>query len=119
MLLVVYSRIKVSKIKNENECEIKNELITAETTYNTKINEMKSKADDEKRKIMSIAATEFSQFFDASEMIDERSYKSLIVHARDELERLTKSDSAIRRMINITGKQTTDDAVAQLLMESN
>ena len=91
---------QIAREKKLNDSEIKNELITAETTYNTKINEMKSKADDEKRKIMSIAATEFSQFFDASKTIDERSYKSyksLIVYARDELARLTKSDSAIRK----------------------
>ena len=43
---------QIAREKKLNDSEIKNELITAETTYNTKINEMKSKADDEKRKII-------------------------------------------------------------------
>ena len=110
---------QIAREKKLNENALKNALISAQTTFNSKINDVKTKADDEKRKLIAIAATEFSQFFDASETIDERSFKALIVHAKDELERLTKSDNAIRRMINITGKQTTDDAVAQLLMESN
>ena len=108
-----------SREKKLSESSLKNAIITAETTYAAKINEVKAKADDEKRKLIALAATEFSQFFNASETIDERSYKSLIIRAKDELERLSKSDGAIRRMVSASGRQTTDDAVAQLLMDLN
>lgn len=103
--------------KKLHESALKNAQITAEANFTQKINEVKSKAEDERRKLFAVAATEFNMFFNATEQIDERSYKNIIQKAKSELERLSKSDSAIRRMVGAGSKQSTDDAVAQLMME--
>ncbi|EAY10639.1 hypothetical protein TVAG_157160 [Trichomonas vaginalis G3] len=107
---------QISREKKLTESAIKNAAIANEADASNKINAVKAKADEEKRKLIATAAQEFSQFFNAGEAIDERAFKNLIQKARDEISRLTKMDAAIRRLVGATGNQSTDDAVAQILI---
>lgn len=101
------------------ESSQKSAQLALEGYYNTRISELKSKFEEEKRRMISHVASEFSQFFNASEVIDERSFRNLLSSIKEELEELHRADTAIRRMVNASGRQTTDDAVAQVLMDSN
>ena len=66
--------------------------------------------------ILSYAASELNSLFSSDQTINERTYRALISKAREELERLSKSDSSIRRITKASDKQTTEDAVMQLVL---
>ena len=102
--------------KKLHESSLKNSMISAETTFNSKINAMKAKYEEEKRSLIAFAASEFAQFFTSTESVDEKSFKTLITRVKDHLSSLAKSDSSIRRMLNVQQNQSTDDAVAQLIL---
>jgi hypothetical protein len=52
------------------------------------------------------------------EEIDQRSFKRVVSQARDELDRLAASDWAIRRLVEAADHQTTEDAVARLVLHT-
>lgn len=107
---------QLDREKKLSQSALKNAAIANESDTSEKVNQVKAKAEEDKRKLISIAAQEFSQFFNAGDQIDERSFKTLIGKAKDEINRLTKMDTAIRRLVGASGKQATDDAVAQALI---
>jgi len=98
------------------EAEIRGATIQAESAYSMKLNEIKSKWESEKRRLLSFTADEFKLFFNPQETMDERSFKSLISRAKEEISRLSKMDAAIRRMVGAAPRQPTEDAVAQVLV---
>ena len=81
-----------------------------------RFSEQKTKWEAEKRRLLAFVADELRQFFNANEAIDERAFRSIITKAKEEITRLQKADSAIRRMVGASTRQTTDDAVAQLVL---
>lgn len=101
------------------ESALRGAQMTAESQFTARLSEHRMKWEAEKRRILAFAADELRQFFNASEAIDEHSFRSLICKAKEEISRLQRSDSAIRRMVGASGRQTTDDAVAQLVLTSN
>ncbi|KAK8837798.1 hypothetical protein M9Y10_036336 [Tritrichomonas musculus] len=127
--------LKKQKIKAENElkqliAKVEREKKLMETNYtakrcqyetdmNRRITEDHQKFEQEKRRICGYAAEAFKLFFNASAAIDEKSYRNVIEQARDELTKLTKSDAAVRRLVAARDNQTTEDAVAQVLMTSS
>ena len=101
-----------------NKAAVKNAQLTADNTITQKLQDAKNKAEVDKRRIFSYAADEFRTLFNATENIDERSFRALISKASSELKRLSESDSVIRRLIGAAPRQSTDDAVAQLVMNN-
>ena len=101
-----------------NKAAVKNAQLTADNTITQKLQDAKNKAEVDKRRIFSYAADEFRTLFNATENIDERSFRALINKASSELKRLSESDSVIRRLIGAAPRQSTDDAVAQLVMNN-
>ncbi|OHT01906.1 hypothetical protein TRFO_31201 [Tritrichomonas foetus] len=126
--------LKKQKIKIENEmksllAKVDRERKLLETNYTAKriayesemsqkMNEERQKLEQEKRKLCGYGAEAFKMFFNANTSIDEKSFRNVIENARDELTRLTKSDAAVRRIVAARDNQTTEDAVAQVLMTS-
>ena len=126
--------MKKHKIKIENEmksllAKVERERKLMETNYTAKriayesetaqkMNEEKQKLEQEKRRICGFGVEAFKMFFNANSSIDEKSFRNVIENARDELTRLTKSDAAVRRIVSARDNQTTEDAVAQVLMQS-
>ncbi|KAK8847958.1 hypothetical protein M9Y10_019009 [Tritrichomonas musculus] len=102
--------------KKLNETTSKVALLTAQTEYNTLLDKEKSKIEDERRRMYGQVADIFKQFINPHETLNEKSFKSTIMKARDELSRLSSLDSAVRRMVNAERCQKTDDAVAQVMM---
>ncbi|KAK8895785.1 hypothetical protein M9Y10_013670 [Tritrichomonas musculus] len=126
--------MKKHKIKIENEmkslnAKVERERKLMETNYTAKriayesetaqkMNEERQKLEQEKRRICGFGVEAFKMFFNANSSIDEKSFRNVIENARDELTRLTKSDAAVRRIVAARDNQTTEDAVAQVLMAS-
>ena len=127
-----YALIRKQKMKTDNEmkqltAKVDRERKLMETNYtakriqyetemNQRLTEDHQRAEQEKRRICGFAAEAFKMFFDANASIDEKSYRNVIETACDELTKLTKSDAAVRRIVAARDGQTTEDAVAQVLM---
>ena len=101
------------------DAAIKNANMLAESQYTAKLNEMKMKWEEEKKSLLVYVADEFNQFFNAKEVIDEKSFRATIQRAKAEIERLQRSDCTIRKLVNVGGQQSTDDAVARLVFAVN
>lgn len=126
--------MKKEKIRAEQEMKslqqkIERERKLMETTYTAKkiqyemeltkkINDERSKFELEKRRICGYSIEAFKLFFDANLSIDEKSYRNVVDMAHDELTKLTHSDASVRKIVGARDGQTTEDAVAQILMVS-
>ena len=122
--LKLSAEIQSQKEQNDRDKKLadstaKSAILTAETNFNTRLDEMISKFETEKRRIYAFIADTFKQFFNPHEGIDEKSFRSIVSRARDELSRLVSTDLAIRRLVGAASHQKTDDAVAQLIMNNN
>lgn len=80
------------------------------------MNDERLKFEAEKRRICGYSIEAFKLFFDANLSIDEKSYRNVVDMAKDELTKLTHSDASIRRIVAARDGQTTEDAVAQVIM---
>ncbi|KAK8889401.1 hypothetical protein M9Y10_034147 [Tritrichomonas musculus] len=126
--------MKKEKIRTEQEMKslqqkVERERKLLETTYTAKriayeteltkkLNDEKVKFEAEKRRICGYSIEAFKLFFDANLSIDEKSYRNVVDMAHDELTKLTHSDAAVRRIVAARDGQTTEDAVAQVIMTS-
>jgi chromosome segregation ATPase len=90
--------------------------ITAEKEYHAKLAEQLSKAAAEKRALLTIGIESFRGLFNPSESLTEQTFKSVLTRAGEELHRLQKSDRDIRKLLGPSERQTTEDAVAQLVL---
>ncbi|OHT11776.1 hypothetical protein TRFO_18671 [Tritrichomonas foetus] len=108
---------QVKREKQISDAESKNKIMSAESQFTQKFQDAKNRWDNEKRKIFSFAADEFRQYFNPSEAMNERSYRSLLTRIKKELDRLVESDNVVRRLVGASPRQATDEAVAQVLMQ--
>lgn len=98
--------LHAAAVAKEQECESKiNDIAGKE----------KLKIESEKRKIFSIAATTLSNLFETTSKLDERSFKTLMSKAKESIEKLSNSDTAVRRLVNASPGQLTEDAVAKFV----
>ena len=90
--------------------------IAAQREFECRLNELRVKADADKKRVWNYCAENLRVFFDPHETINERSIKRVIDKVKQELERLTALDSAIRQIAHAREGQSTQDAVARLLV---
>ncbi|OHT09438.1 hypothetical protein TRFO_04491 [Tritrichomonas foetus] len=109
---------KVDRERKLMETNFTAKRIQYETEMTRKLTEDHQKYEQDKRRICGFAAEAFKLFFNANSTIDEKSYRNVIEQARDELTKLTKSDASVRRIVAARDNQTTEDAVAQVIMTS-
>jgi chromosome segregation ATPase len=98
-----------------HQAMVKNAQLSAESAIARKAQDAKAEIQEERRRIFCFAADEFRAFFNPGEAIDGRAYRSLLGRVRNELKRLADTDLAVRRLVGAGPRQSTDDAVAQLL----
>jgi chromosome segregation ATPase len=115
------SEIRTLQEKNERDAQvaqatIKSVTLAGESNLAQKIQDLKGRFENEKRRLFSAAADEFRVFFNAAEAIDESSYHALLARVKNDLQRLTDAESAVRRLVGATPRQSTDDAVARALI---
>ncbi|OHS99683.1 hypothetical protein TRFO_08327 [Tritrichomonas foetus] len=98
------------------ETTIRNNKAQAESEYNKRLEEVKNKTDSEKRALYAYCLDAFRDYFNPGVNINESSYKSTIDKVHEKIVALQKSDSTVRSMVGAGSNQTTEDAVAQLLL---
>jgi chromosome segregation ATPase len=105
---------KTERDAQVNQAMLKSATLAAESNAAQRLQEAKSKSENEKRRIFSVAAEQFRSYFNAAECIDEGSYRSLLGKVRNDLKRLSQADAVVRRLVGAAPGQPTDDAVAKL-----
>jgi hypothetical protein len=105
-----------AKEKKLSELAVVTNRVSLENEFNTRCDELRTRTECEKRKLFGFGAAAFKRFFNPMEEIDERAFRRVVTQAREELERLTVADQAIRRLVDAAEHQTTEDAVARLVM---
>lgn len=98
-----------------NEADTNSKILSAEASFSRKLHDYKNKCENEKKRIFSFAANEFRQFFNPSETMDEKSFRSLLSRIRREYDKLSFSDTNVRRLVGANPQQPTEEAVAHLL----
>ncbi|OHT04981.1 hypothetical protein TRFO_27429 [Tritrichomonas foetus] len=111
-------RERLEREKQITETESKASVLKAESDYTAKLDEQKGKWEKDKRRYFSFVADQFRQFFNPQDSIDEKSFRDVVSRARDELIRLNAIDSSVRRLVGADNRQKTEDAVAQIVMNS-
>jgi len=99
-----------------NHSETLSKIASTEAEFYEKLSLLKTANEQEKKQLMMFFAEKFGQFFNPSQPIDERTFKSAVDKANEEIKRLSKSDHSIRSMLKTKEKQTTEDSVAQFLI---
>ena len=107
---------EIERERKLSDARSRAEILSAESNYNSKLEDERSKFEAERRKLFAFAADGFREYFNPQEAIDERSFKSLMGKVQTEMKRLAQQDQSIRRMVGATGRQGTEEAVAQILM---
>jgi len=97
----------------------KAQIISNQVSTSKNLEENKRQFEEKKRMLISSVIDAFKQFSSPLDRIDERTFKNILDKAKNEMKRLTDSDTAIRRMVNVSDSQTTEDAIAQLLFKIN
>lgn len=98
------------------EQTIRTNKAQAESQYSAMLENYKQKIDSEKKNIYAYGLDAFREYFNPGSAIDERSYKSVIDKARERINQLQASDSKIRNMVGASNNQTTEDAIAQMIL---
>lgn len=112
-------RHSVDKEKRLVALEIASKRTAIESEFHQKMDELTTKTEAEKRRLYGFAVDAFHCFFNPKEEISERSFRTAMTQARIELDRLTASDQAIRRLLDADETQATEDDVACLLLPGN
>ena len=107
---------QMKRDKQVNEANFKAKILSTEEEFSSRLQEAKSKWEKEKRRIFTYAADEFKSYYNPSESMDEKTYRAFLSRIKKELDRLSESDTVIRRLICAAPQQPTDDAVAQYIM---
>lgn len=100
---LVEAKISATRLSTEIEC-------------NNQIEDFKAQFEQEKRNIYGFVASSFRQFFSAKQQLDDFAFKQLIQRTSEELNKLMKADEGIRRLLGISTKESTEDAVAQYML---
>lgn len=98
------------------EAQARAKIVNAENLFNSKLEEERAAHESDQRRIFTFVAEAFKNFFNPSANFSERNFRQMIEQVKDELTRLNTSDENIRRMLGAGEKQTTEDAVAMLLL---
>ena len=101
-----------------NQATLNAKLSTAEAEHQTQLEQIRSDFEKEKRSIYSSFVSKFRNYYNPSSCLNERTYNNVIETVCNELNRLKASDSSVRTMLHVNDNQTTEDAVAQILMKN-
>jgi len=100
------------------EATSKTKIISIESSLNSKLETLRTKSESEKRSIFGLIAEEFHDFYNPTEKIDDKSFRRVIRSTKERLQQLNSSNESIRRMLSVKEEQTTEDAVAQMLLSN-
>ena len=114
--LITDMREQIERQEKLSQASIKAATLYAETQAKEQIDKERIMHDKENKKVIANVFTAFSKFVDTSSKIDERSMKNLLQKVVDSLDELERTNNNVRQMLKVSERQTTEDAVAQLLL---
>lgn len=110
-------REQIGREKKLAEATLKSQTCSIETKYKEKIESIKAIANEEQHKMVLYVIDAFrTSFCGFIGKMEDKPFKILIDRIKESYLKLKDSDQAIRRMLNVGERQTTQDAVAQLLI---
>lgn len=117
-LLVLIDSTKEDSLREKQllEMKYKHNLLSNEMKYNTLVEDLKSQFTVEKQKIIGFVAQSFRQFFDASSELDENCFKSIVLTAKKELERLSLQELTLRRILGLSLGMSIEETVSKLVL---
>ena len=108
---------QIGREKKLADATLKSQMCSIETKYKEKIEMLKTQSADEQHKMVLYVVDAFRTTFTGFiGKVEDRSFRSIIDKIREQYIKLLDSDASIRRMLNVQDRQTTQDAVAQLLI---
>jgi chromosome segregation ATPase len=110
------SQIERERKVAESSCQAAKSEV--EASYFQKLEEQRAKAEAEKQGLLAIGIEAFRWLFDPNEPLSERTFKTIVTRANEELRRLEHTDRTIRKIVGASDRQTTADAVAQAVLHS-
>lgn len=93
--------------------------IQAEMKCQSLVEEMKLKHEEEKTQICSYVISQFKELFDGRQCLNVPCMKQIVEKASSEYHRLLMSDQSIRRLLCISVPESTEDAVARLVLSAH
>lgn len=96
--------------------QLKAQLMAVETKYSVIADEQKHKWEAEKRSLFCYFAQQFGPFFDAKQSLNEESFKQIVNKIKIELDKHKKQEQTIRKLLKANENQTTEDALADLVL---
>ena len=104
------------KEKHLNEVQLQTQILSLKNKYQKEFYELKSQQERQLNDIINYGVETFKQYFSPSDQINLQTYKNVLEKVTEDLRNLNKTNTAIRTMLHATEKQTTEDAVAKLLI---
>ncbi|OHS99604.1 coiled-coil domain-containing protein [Tritrichomonas foetus] len=106
----------IERTKKLAIAQLKAQLMAVETNYSLKHDEQKHIWEAEKRSLFGYIAQQFGSFFDAKQQLNEESFKQVVLKIKNEMERHKKQEKTIRKLLKAKESQTTEDALADLVL---
>lgn len=91
-------------------------IIEEKALMDEKLHDAETKFEQNKRQLINTFVDKFVKFFNPATSVTEREYKAGVEKAHEEFNRILSSDESIRKMLRAKDGQTTEDAVAQMLV---
>ncbi|OHT13503.1 hypothetical protein TRFO_16250 [Tritrichomonas foetus] len=109
----------IERLERENkikDVQQKAKLMSMETNYSIKTDEITQKLLNEKKEFMCFIVQQFNSFYDSTAELNEESVKMAIRGIKRELECQQKREEAIRMLVSAKKGQTTEDALTNMII---
>ncbi|EAX93804.1 hypothetical protein TVAG_054090 [Trichomonas vaginalis G3] len=110
-----------AELEREKLCEeskIKLGILSVETEYQKRLEEMKNSIESTKRNLISQIGLQFSSMFNVSSKLDEGTFESFIKALKSRINFLTEQDQQLRDILELSPSQSIPDAVEKLLISN-
>ncbi|OHS94790.1 hypothetical protein TRFO_39029 [Tritrichomonas foetus] len=107
---------EIMREKQLSETKLKSEQMSTNMKIQSITEELKSNFDKQKRELYSDISNSFKFYFDASQQIDERSFKDMLNKVSFDLTRLIQQENKIRSMLGITHNDSLESAISHLFL---
>ena len=102
--------------KQLSDARLKALELSLSTQHQMEIEEERTRCDEQKRQIYTFVATQFSSIVSETSRLNEESFKSLVSKCSDELKRLYKMESTLKRTLGLHANESIEDSVSRLLV---
>ena len=109
----------VERSKKLIVAQLKTKLLAVETKYSVLAEEQKHNWENEKRALFGYLAQQFGAFYDIKQSLTDESFKQVVGRIKNEIERHKKQELTIRKLLHAKENQTTEDALADLVLSQH